>query len=682
MSIENAIENYFDDLSDKVIKLLIEKALSERDKRISLGGKENELLGSWGVIIDAIKFTTMKRRERAAENLQMMCSVAYSEGNEALDKSIAALKQQKMIDRILVDAVRSSLDECRSAQNGVLCDILQHILDNLMDTKAVQANDVKSNDDQYLIASGKILNEILRTSAGNVPKLKTEVLTLCSKWHDEEKYDKDEGQSVSMTESFIRVINDNIDACHKAGYNNKLKVLEYIVSVVNDFREGLKRPDTSLADEDNGGGTMPSSAHHHAPQFIDTSQSADKEEFEIEVGLVDESDGYIDVSTVSSALLKGNVKNTKKKNLKQAAKRKIGTMSENAGRHLQENGWAVLDHVLPEDLIRRVRVEAGIFSSKYEQSEIWVGKQADIGAQLSVPSVRGDKVLWMCGGHRSHAASAPEGVTRTVRQAGEVEPCRLDIKASAPIRIFSGIKELMAAVDLLVYDLRAKVPKLAGLYERSDAMLALYPGEGARFARHIDNTTGDGRRLTVLVYLNPDWTHEMGGALRLFPVTGSSERHKAIDIYPEAGRLAMFYSAEVAHEVLPTFGQRHAITLWYYDADERKIAVEQALKEGSGSTTASRTSEASQREAKEFIAVLMGGDEVGGDGGDPSVEELAELAHRVENLSEDALKMVASITGAPSPESFRAGFPLLSTVDLKSMRALFRRMGLGKYSTV
>ena len=31
---------------------------------------------------------------------------------------------------------------------------------------------------------------------------------------------------------------------------------------------------------------------------------------------------------------------------------------------------------------------------------------------------------------------------------------------------------------------------IIGIFERSDAMLANYPGDGARFARHIDNTTG------------------------------------------------------------------------------------------------------------------------------------------------------------------------------------------------
>lgn len=36
----------------------------------------------------------------------------------------------------------------------------------------------------------------------------------------------------------------------------------------------------------------------------------------------------------------------------------------------------------------------------------------------------------------------------------------------------------------------------------------------------------------------------------------------AVDIFPESGRLAMFLSAEMPHEVMPTFGDRHAITIW------------------------------------------------------------------------------------------------------------------------
>jgi hypothetical protein len=36
--------------------------------------------------------------------------------------------------------------------------------------------------------------------------------------------------------------------------------------------------------------------------------------------------------------------------------------------------------------------ELRVCGSHYEESEIWVGKDAAVGAQLSVPSVRGDQV--------------------------------------------------------------------------------------------------------------------------------------------------------------------------------------------------------------------------------------------------------------------------------------------------
>lgn len=67
-------------------------------------------------------------------------------------------------------------------------------------------------------------------------------------------------------------------------------------------------------------------------------------------------------------------------------------------------------------------------------------------------------------------------------------------------------------------ELRSRVPLLTKLYKRSDAMMAIYPGDGSRFAKHVDNTTCDGRHLTVLCYLNPTWDRKNGGALRIFPM--------------------------------------------------------------------------------------------------------------------------------------------------------------------
>jgi hypothetical protein len=47
----------------------------------------------------------------------------------------------------------------------------------------------------------------------------------------------------------------------------------------------------------------------------------------------------------------------------------------------------------------------------------------------------------MCGGHNSGAPGG--GVTRSVRTIGEIEPCKLEVKAQAPIRKFAAMRELV-----------------------------------------------------------------------------------------------------------------------------------------------------------------------------------------------------------------------------------------------
>ena len=93
---------------------------------------------------------------------------------------------------------------------------------------------------------------------------------------------------------------------------------------------------------------------------------------------------------------------------------------------------------------------------------------------------------------------------------------------------------------------------------RFDLQLAHYPGNGAAYARHRDALAGKpGRRLTAIAYLNAGWTVPDGGALRLHvdPV---------VDIAPLLGRLVVFLSNQVEHEVMPTWASRLAITAWYY----------------------------------------------------------------------------------------------------------------------
>jgi SM-20-related protein len=93
--------------------------------------------------------------------------------------------------------------------------------------------------------------------------------------------------------------------------------------------------------------------------------------------------------------------------------------------------------------------------------------------------------------------------------------------------------------------------------EDFDFQLARY-GPGDAYARHRDAFRGrNERRVTAIVYLNPAWEPEQGGQLRLHV---GGERH---DVDPRGGRLVVFLSEAIEHEVLPAQAIRYATTAWY-----------------------------------------------------------------------------------------------------------------------
>lgn len=130
-------------------------------------------------------------------------------------------------------------------------------------------------------------------------------------------------------------------------------------------------------------------------------------------------------------------------------------------------------------------------------------------------------------------------------------------------------------------------------------MLSCYDGDGTHFIVHRDNTcdaaaasswSGGGktqpeagsaaygsgllpsgcvnaRELTAIVYFNPDWVEADGGCLRCHVGTDAADDTGETatvqrDIEPVAGRLVVFRSRELLHEVRPTWGRRVAMSLW------------------------------------------------------------------------------------------------------------------------
>ena len=95
---------------------------------------------------------------------------------------------------------------------------------------------------------------------------------------------------------------------------------------------------------------------------------------------------------------------------------------------------------------------------------------------------------------------------------------------------------------------------------------ARYP-IGSFYKRHLDQFHAVPHRIvTLILYLNDPWTEADGGQLRMyFPQEDGSERME--DVLPLGGRLVVFLSEEIPHEVLPTQKDRISITGWLRNID-------------------------------------------------------------------------------------------------------------------
>jgi Rps23 Pro-64 3,4-dihydroxylase Tpa1-like proline 4-hydroxylase len=120
--------------------------------------------------------------------------------------------------------------------------------------------------------------------------------------------------------------------------------------------------------------------------------------------------------------------------------------------------------------------------------------------------------------------------------------------ASATGETAGGVASLQAAPALSGgVDLRA-----------SEFILTKYPGKGARYLTHIDESplkrSSWPRVLTFVWYLND----ADGGHLRVHLGGG-----RTVDIAPKADRLTLFPSQYLRHEVLPAQSDRYALTGWF-----------------------------------------------------------------------------------------------------------------------
>jgi len=91
---------------------------------------------------------------------------------------------------------------------------------------------------------------------------------------------------------------------------------------------------------------------------------------------------------------------------------------------------------------------------------------------------------------------------------------------------------------------------------------ALYP-TGTGYKRHLDGFQNDNKRkLSIAFYLNSeDWSQTDGGALALY-LEGDQSEEQTILVNPIAGRMVIFESQKIPHEVLIAHRDRLSITGW------------------------------------------------------------------------------------------------------------------------
>lgn len=190
---------------------------------------------------------------------------------------------------------------------------------------------------------------------------------------------------------------------------------------------------------------------------------------------------------------------------------------------LYEHGWVVVDDYIPEALRIALLEEKADLLTHGEFRQAGVGKGDSFAIR---PEIRSDSVSWMDESNLSPQQEVYWQLMGKLRQ-------------TINQRCFLGLRSF-------------------------ECHFAVYP-RGSFYLRHLDQFQAVKYRVvTVILYLNDDWKEEDGGALRIYlPAMEGDESHT--DILPKGGRLVVFLSGEIPHEVLPTQRERASITGWFRD---------------------------------------------------------------------------------------------------------------------
>ncbi|MBF6058923.1 MULTISPECIES: 2OG-Fe(II) oxygenase [Thiomicrorhabdus] len=184
---------------------------------------------------------------------------------------------------------------------------------------------------------------------------------------------------------------------------------------------------------------------------------------------------------------------------------------------LVEQGWYEWPDAIDHDLCQTLLAEVSDYEEEGELQRAGIGRGDD--HQLN-QTVRRDKIRW------------------------------LDGSTEAQILYLQQMAELQYQLNRALF---------LGLFEY-ECHFALY-NQGDFYKKHLDSFRGRANRMiTTVLYLNPDWQPQWGGELVLY--AEDTDRKIAL-IAPEMGKLAIFMSEQIPHEVLVTQQPRVSIAGWF-----------------------------------------------------------------------------------------------------------------------
>jgi len=188
---------------------------------------------------------------------------------------------------------------------------------------------------------------------------------------------------------------------------------------------------------------------------------------------------------------------------------------------LMTQDYSVVDHFIDPKTVSLLR---NSLLAHFEEDRF---KKAAIGSKTNeviAAAIRGDYILW------------------------------IDEKVQTQVEIlfFKRLNDLVAYLNRTCF---------LGILQ-TEFHYALYP-TGTGYKRHLDSFQNDNKRkLSIAFYLNSeDWSQTDGGALALY-LEGDQSEEQTILVNPIAGRMVIFESQKIPHEVLIAHRDRLSITGW------------------------------------------------------------------------------------------------------------------------